>query len=148
MVSKSSVFDHCVNLAIDNALQSDTNTEQDLDPLQTWISEQFSASKQPPRKVHQLDDQFKQFENFQFDKRAIGKLDVVGFWKDQAKNPGAPLYQLAVIALDIICVPVTEVTAERLFSHLNFVFNKHRSSLKSGIVEDILFCRWNSERLE
>ena len=50
---------------------------------------------------------------------------------------------LSVIALDIICAPVTEVTVERLFSHLKLILTKFRSSMKPDLLDDILFLRMN-----
>lgn len=51
------------------------------------------------------------------------------------------------IALDIISVPVTEVTVERLFSHLDFVVDEHCSTMAGSIVEDIMFLRLNKKFL-
>ena len=50
---------------------------------------------------------------------------------------------LKSIVFDVFSVPVTEVTAERLFSFLNIAFNKLRATLDTGVLEDILFLRWN-----
>jgi hAT family C-terminal dimerisation region len=118
---------------------------EDIDPVEALISAQFSC-QQSSSTVHplqQLDDVFQAYEKFPFDKRTVGKLNITEFWREQAQSSAAPLNMLASVALDVICVPVTEVTAERLFSHLNYIFSKHRSSLKSDIIEKILFCRWN-----
>ena len=51
---------------------------------------------------------------------------------------------LSKIALVIISTPVTEVSVERLFSHLKFILNKHRSRLSGPFLEDILFLRMNN----
>ena len=72
------------------------------------------------------------------------KTDPTTFWKIH----GAKLPQLSSIALDIISVPVTEVTSERLFSHLNIVFNKLRAKLDTDVLNDILFLRWNQKFLK
>lgn len=131
--------------AVEPAQFVENDSDEELDPLQVLLSSHFSSqqSSSAHQPLQQLDDQFRVYEDFNFEKRTIGKLDVTTFWREQAQSPAAPLSKLASVALDIICVPVTEVTAERLFSHLNFTFNKHRSSLKSEIIEDVLFCRWN-----
>lgn len=125
----------------------DTDSDEESDPLQALFAAHFSNqhSSSALQPSQQLDDHFRAYENFGFDKKTIRTLDVVAFWREQAQSPAAPLYNLAPVALDIICAPATEVTAERLFSHLNFIYNKHRSSLKGEIVEEILFCRWNSK---
>lgn len=54
---------------------------------------------------------------------------------------------LSSIAIDIICIPVTEVTSERLFSGLNIVFNKQRARLDPGVTDDVLLLRWNKDFL-
>jgi hypothetical protein len=76
------------------------------------------------------------------------KTDAIDFWQSHLKNPTSKLQKFSGIALDLICVPVTEVTAERLFSMLNFVYSKLRERLDSSIVEDILLCRWNKKFFE
>lgn len=127
----------------------DVNSDIQQDPLQAFLashftSQQQSSSSQPKQ---QLDELFRSYEELKFDGQTIAKLDVTEFWRKQAQEPTAPLFKLASVALDIICSPVTEVTAERLFSHLNFVYSKHRSSLKSDIIEEVLFCQWNKLHL-
>lgn len=52
---------------------------------------------------------------------------------------------LSNVALDIISAPVTEVTVERLFSHLKIILSKHRSRLVGDLLEDILFLRLNKQ---
>lgn len=95
----------------------------------------------------EIDEQLRSYEDLKFDNQPLSKLDVGNFWLKNSQNSSSNLNKLAIIALDITSVPVTEVTAERLFSSLNFVFNKHRAALTGDIVEDILFCRWNLDRL-
>lgn len=65
---------------------------------------------------------------------------IMEFWKDQKQLP-----VLKEIVLDIISVPVTEVSVERMFSHLNFILNAHRSTLRADLLEDILFLRMNNK---
>jgi hypothetical protein len=62
------------------------------------------------------------------------------FW---IKNDNFPL--LKNIALDIISVPMTEISVERKFSHLNFILNKQRSCLEGENLDDIFFLRMNSK---
>lgn len=69
------------------------------------------------------------------------KTNPITFWKMNMLS--YPL--LHSIASDIICIPVTEVTSERLFSFLNIVFNKLRAKLDPSVIEDILFLRWNKK---
>lgn len=64
---------------------------------------------------------------------------IMELWKETKAFP-----VLKEIALDIISVPMTEVSVERLFSHLNFILNQHRSTLNGNLIEDILFLRMNN----
>lgn len=66
--------------------------------------------------------------------------DIAMFWKTQTDFP-----LLSRIALEIISIPVTEVSVERLFSHLNFILSKHRAVMQAELVEDILFLRLNKK---
>jgi predicted component of viral defense system (DUF524 family) len=43
---------------------------------------------------------------------------------------------------------MTEVTVERMFSHLNFILDERRSCLKGEILDDILFLRMNSKFMD
>jgi hAT family C-terminal dimerisation region len=72
--------------------------------------------------------------------RAQFDQDIINFWKNRTEYP-----ILKEIALDILAVPVTEVSVERLFSHLNFILDPHRSSLTGEKIEDILFLRMNAK---
>lgn len=65
--------------------------------------------------------------------------NTLKWWRDNFET--FPI--LSPIALDILSAPVTEVTAERLFSHLNIVLDDHRSRLKGNLINDILFLRMN-----
>jgi hypothetical protein len=54
---------------------------------------------------------------------------------------------LREIVLNILAAPVTEVSVERMFSHLNFILNPRRNRLKNDILEDIMFLRLNDRFL-
>lgn len=70
--------------------------------------------------------------------RLAPDVEMMEYWKNQEDFP-----VLRGIALDVISAPVTEVTAERLFSHLKFVLNEQRSAMKGERIEDILVMRMN-----
>ena len=42
-------------------------------------------------------------------------------------------------------VAATQVTVERLFSHLKYILSDNRGALKEGIIDDILICRMNPD---
>lgn len=66
--------------------------------------------------------------------------DVLKWWCNHRED--FPL--MSPIAIDIISGPVTEVTIERLFSHLKIILNKYRSSLGGDLINDVLFLRMNN----
>lgn len=72
--------------------------------------------------------------------RLAPEAKMMEHWKLQDAFP-----VLKNIVTDIISAPVTEVTAERLFSHLKFILNEHRSTLRGDRVEDVLFLRMNKK---
>lgn len=68
------------------------------------------------------------------------KPDAIKYWKEN-------LYQyptLGPAALDLICCPMTEVSVERLFSHMSYVLSPLRNRLTGDILQDILFLRVNN----
>lgn len=77
---------------------------------------------------------------FSLSPRFATETEIMEFWKNQEDFP-----ILKDIALDIISAPVTEVTAERLFSHLKFILNEFRAKMKGLLVDDILVMRMNKK---
>ena len=88
------------------------------------------------QKITSLDAEIKKYDEMP---TPVQRMDCVEWWMKNQEN--FPL--LSVIALDIICAPVTEVTVERLFSHLKLILTKFRSSMKPDLLDDILFLRMN-----
>lgn len=84
----------------------------------------------------QLEDEIRDYTKADVPKK---KMNTITWWiENEEKYP-----LLSTIALDIISAPLTEVSVERLFSHLNFILTKHRSTLKGTLLDDILFLRLN-----
>lgn len=67
------------------------------------------------------------------------RTNSITWWN--AQKDSLPI--LSCVALDIICVPLSEVSVERLFSHLKFIIGKYSSTMKQNLLEDILFLRLN-----
>ncbi|XP_033225551.1 uncharacterized protein LOC117178291 [Belonocnema kinseyi] len=66
---------------------------------------------------------------------------VLTYWKeDRYKWP--ELFSLAMI---VLATPATQVSVERLFSAMKFIFSVYRSSLKGNIVDAILVIRCNKD---
>lgn len=81
----------------------------------------------------------KEFNVYDSLRRLPADTQIMDWWKNQEHFP-----VLKEIALDIISAPVTGVSDERLFSHLNFIMNTHRSTEQAELLEDILFLRMNN----
>ncbi|XP_015122339.1 zinc finger BED domain-containing protein 4-like [Diachasma alloeum] len=67
--------------------------------------------------------------------------DILQYW--ESKRYAMPqLYQLATIAH---AAPATQVSVERLFSGLRYIFSPLRANLKPHILDDIMVVRCNSQ---
>lgn len=71
--------------------------------------------------------------------RLPADTQIMSWWKNYKQLP-----LLKEVALDVISAPVTEVSVQRLFSHLNFILNAHRTTEHAELLEDILFLRMNN----
>lgn len=137
----------------DNTDEADTNTSRDGEPsaeLDNWgmlvgsLASPIEQSQLTPEgNPNSIEYQLRQYEFGHYNEPVTHTTDPTEFWLKRAKNITDPLHSLAVVALSIITCPVTEVTAERLFSLLGYVYNNLRTCLKMDILEDILFCMWN-----
>lgn len=78
-----------------------------------------------------------------FDKLAVPRKrsSAIDWWNQNSEQ--FPL--LSKVALDVISVPVTEVTVERLFSHLKTILNRHRSRMNGTLLNDIMLLRLNKK---
>lgn len=67
------------------------------------------------------------------------KTNIFSFWKEK-KNLHPELYELATI---VFAVPSTQVSVERAFSSLTFIYNDLRTNMNSNILEKVLLIRLN-----
>lgn len=150
---------------IDELVVVDQSSASVLSQLGT-ASEASSSDGEPPTKFgrfvkslnpsespmsqtsHSVTTALIQYERTHFGEEINYMTDPTIFWLKLTKNRDTAIKTLAETALKIITCPLTEVTSERLFSMLNFVFNDLRCSMKNDLVEDILFCKWNSKVFE
>lgn len=109
---------------------------QDLDNLLNDLATTSSENQMESPRCYDLENEIRNF-----DKISRVRLDtkILQFWNN--KKIEFPL--LSSIALDIISAPVTEVSVEQMFSHLNFIMGKFRTTLKADLLEDIMFLRLN-----
>lgn len=135
------------NGEVTESLTPETQTcTEEMSPLERSLaaaaavaaSTKVSTSIQTPsQRRSALELEMKLFDSLP---RSTKRINAIQWWQDHSET--FPL--LEGIALVILAVPVTEVSVERLFSHLNFVIGKHRSSLSGTLLEDILFLRFNN----
>jgi hAT family C-terminal dimerisation region len=134
-------------------------SEQNVDASQTC-----EASVEPPNRFgklvgslnarqgivnaghNSLQTQLESYDHDCFGENVDYTCDPTEFWLKKLESSDLNVQNIATAALKITTCPLTEVTSERLFSLLGFVYNKLRCSLKDDIIEDILFCKWNSNQ--
>ncbi|PKU72854.1 Putative AC transposase [Dendrobium catenatum] len=62
------------------------------------------------------------------------KLDILLFWKDNRyRYP-----EVAAMAHDILCIPISTVASESAFNNSGRVLDQYRSALKHDIVEALV----------
>lgn len=82
--------------------------------------------------------------------RLHSSYSIIDFWTGRIKQSKhvENLVDLKEIAINLIAVPSTQVPCERSFSHLSFVFSKHRSRLDLELLEYMLIIRLNRDLWE
>lgn len=78
-------------------------------------------------------------ENVVKGKRLPYSTSILDYWKGQ-KYEKLELYKLSQI---LMAVPATQVSVERLFSNLSFIYSPLRSKLSENILESIILIRSN-----
>lgn len=68
------------------------------------------------------------------------KVSDLQFWQNNKYN----YPELYVLSQIVFAAPATQVSVERLFSALRFIFSRLRSRLSGNIINDILIIRMNS----
>lgn len=74
-------------------------------------------------------------------KRCAPDKNIFQYWTEM-KSKHAELYELSTITNS---VPVTQVTVERAFSSLAFIFTALRNSLSAETLENLLLIRLNKD---
>ena len=97
------------------------------------------TSESSIKKKSKLCDLDKDME--QYDKMPVPRKgpNIIVWWNEMSEQYPT----LSIAALDVISAPVTEVTVERLFSHLKLILSRHRSRLTIELFEVIMFLRIN-----
>lgn len=69
------------------------------------------------------------------------KTNIMDYWNN-LKFEEPQLYELAIVLLS---VPVSQVSVERAFSSLSYIFNNYRSRLSPNVLNQVLLLRLNYE---
>lgn len=70
-------------------------------------------------------------------------FDILNYWK-QRRHTNPRIYRLA---REILSIPSTQVTVERLFSQLKFVMQDNRMRLSDQSVKDLMLLKMNPDLL-
>ena len=73
------------------------------------------------------------------DMEAIGRLKAESVWEVIRKYPVG----IHETCRTVSAIPTTQVTVERLFSHLRLIMRENRGRMKGELAESILFLRTN-----
>lgn len=71
--------------------------------------------------------------------RLVSSTNILDYWKKQKKEK-PEMYKLSQV---LMAVPATQVSVERLFSNLAFIYNPLRSRLSENVLESIILIRSN-----
>lgn len=142
------VYDKKRSLSSADLVESDENhaedvlTESDDEEMKALEGKLGSTDSQNTIHTTNKDDYLlRELNRYQSIPRISPNSDINKYWV----NAFQEFPCIASVAFEIISVPVTEVSVERVFSHLNYIMNKHRTRLDEGLLEDILFLRLNKK---
>jgi hypothetical protein len=68
------------------------------------------------------------------------KLNPLQFWENNIYK----FTMLSAVANAVMAVPATQVTVERAFSALKYIYSDLRANLKEDLLEDILIIKINN----
>lgn len=120
-----------------HVIEEDGGGEKEDNPVEVFLKQ---ADKEKRRRSEPKKTSIKTIlQNYDGVPRLPSKANIFHYWEDN-KKVHPELYNLATVTLS---VPMTQVTVERSFSHLNFVLSVLRSKLDPDFVDDILCVRLN-----
>ncbi|KAG8374851.1 hypothetical protein BUALT_Bualt10G0038600 [Buddleja alternifolia] len=113
-------------------IEYDDGMEEVMDKFDTYLSQDANARSQSQLELY--------LNESPLDRRQFSNLDVLDYWKgNSARYP-----ELALMARDILSIPITTVASESAFSHSGRIIGKFRSSILPENAEAIL-CAYNSD---
>lgn len=96
-------------------------------------SQQFEHGEEDTSRIKQI------LMEFRATPRLRRQEDLLHYW-ERRKISDPELYLLAII---VNAVPMTQVSVERLFSAMKFIYSDLRANLDPQLTEDILLIRCN-----
>lgn len=115
-----------------NTLMDDLGTQREQEGISTRPAEKIG-------RIEKLKKEIDAYENLA--RITTGRPDCLKWWSGVKEK--FPL--LSRIAVIILSVPVTEVTVERMFSHLKVVLSDRRTKMNGNLLEAIIFLRLNKK---
>lgn len=117
--------------------EKDYQTEN-IDPLERMLREKEHAvaSASKTSEVRQINNLIKDFKK---SSRMPVSEDILQYW-EKKRYTDSELYQLSQI---VLAVPATQVSVERIFSHLAFILNRLRNKMGAATINNILLIRCN-----
>ena len=123
---------------------ADEKYEQELREKHKEILLETQVTNTKKQKVLEFQSELEVFEKTYCIHRLDSKSDVLKFWK--LKSTKFPL--LSKVAQIVLAAVATQVSVERLFSHLKFILSDSRNKLSSSNVKNILLVPANFEQLD
>lgn len=121
-----------------NIFQTIENEVEEVDEIEQYLlgfENQVCGTRQGESDVD-IEQLIIQFKSVPTEQRMKSFYD---FW-EKKKSSMPELYKLAIIAN---AVPMTQVSVERLFSGLSFIFSKLRGNLSPSLLDDVMIIRTN-----
>ena len=121
---------------IDNLENSE---EQDVDDFEKILISNDKKFKSNEKNVYDI---LKLLKDYQNESRIDRNEDILKYWEKKKTD----LPEFSEVALLLQSLPVTQVSVERAFSSLHYIYNNLRTSLKPDLLHKILFIRLNNKK--
>lgn len=128
-----------VNTDLDEEVQIVDHTEDEFEKmLEIEDKKRRLSSIQIQTDAMNIDEDLYEYSKIVDGPRLPSTTSILKYWKDFKDSPA-----LKEVAQTIMAVPATQVSVERLFSNLAFIYNPLRSNLNETVLENIVLLRSN-----
>ncbi len=137
----STISTDCSEANVSSGSQN-LNASSEKDPLQSFMNSLYDESDDEFHVSYDDDDTFAAEAIIRnYDDKQPMDTNLLDYWYSKRfSNP--ILYKLAMV---VHGVPATQVSVERCFSILRFIFSDYRTRLLPELLADIMFIRLNAE---